>query len=282
LWATLPKNADALTQTVPGVLRAFAALPKDTAACDLAPGTEACLLPELWNSLNEFDDLGNFAKYAAPTIANGRVYAPTFSGALRVYGLFESARPSPPRMATKVSHDSATFVRQSPPPTRMEPGQRVDVDVTMRNMGATAWQPGASTGLLSENPNGNSAWRRDSIVKLTRRVEPGSDYTFRFRVTAPREAIVHFQWRMIADGLAFGPMSTDVEVSVVGPRCAGLRQERDSLVAAQDDTLGARFRGSDHSRAATRMATQLSEIDERLSKAKCAMEPDATSPKLFP
>jgi len=44
---------------------------------------------ELWNSdLNfERDQLGSFSKFASPTVANGRVYVPTFGNQLTVYGL---------------------------------------------------------------------------------------------------------------------------------------------------------------------------------------------------
>jgi hypothetical protein len=43
----------------------------------------------LWNSLQNptRDDLGSFAKFCPPTIANGKVYQATFSGQLAVYGL---------------------------------------------------------------------------------------------------------------------------------------------------------------------------------------------------
>lgn len=43
---------------------------------------------ELWNSLQnkDRDDLGNFAKFCPPTVANGKVYVATFSGQLQVYG----------------------------------------------------------------------------------------------------------------------------------------------------------------------------------------------------
>jgi outer membrane protein assembly factor BamB len=45
---------------------------------------------ELWNSgLDQRDDLGSFAKFATPTIANGKVYVPTFAGYVRVYGLLD-------------------------------------------------------------------------------------------------------------------------------------------------------------------------------------------------
>jgi uncharacterized protein (TIGR03437 family) len=47
------------------------------------------LAQELWNSdLNAArDGLGNLAKYTSPTVANGKVYVPTFSHSLMVYGL---------------------------------------------------------------------------------------------------------------------------------------------------------------------------------------------------
>jgi hypothetical protein len=44
--------------------------------------------PSLWNSTkNAADALGNYAKYSPPTVANGKVYAASWSGALMVYGL---------------------------------------------------------------------------------------------------------------------------------------------------------------------------------------------------
>jgi uncharacterized protein (TIGR03437 family) len=46
------------------------------------------LTHELWNSgMVATDAMGRFAKYVPPTIANGRVYVPTFSNELVIYGL---------------------------------------------------------------------------------------------------------------------------------------------------------------------------------------------------
>ena len=66
----------------------------DHSSRGLAPGTLHAvdaldLTHELWNSdlAAERDQLGAFAKFVAPTIANGRVYVPTFSNELTVYGL---------------------------------------------------------------------------------------------------------------------------------------------------------------------------------------------------
>ncbi len=62
-------------------------------AIDGVPGTlhaldAGNLANELWNSdqNSSRDQLGAFAKFVGPTVANGRVYVPTFSNAVEVYG----------------------------------------------------------------------------------------------------------------------------------------------------------------------------------------------------
>ena len=73
VWASLPKQGNANHNIVPGMLRAF----------------DASTLRELWNSgmCPVRDEVGDFAKFSPPTIANGKVYLATFSGQVRVYGL---------------------------------------------------------------------------------------------------------------------------------------------------------------------------------------------------
>ena len=80
VWAAAPLG-DAGEQTVTGVLRAFDATD---------------LTKELWDSNQNpgRDGLGNYAKFTPPTIANGKVYAATFSGQLVVYGLNPPAASS--------------------------------------------------------------------------------------------------------------------------------------------------------------------------------------------
>jgi uncharacterized protein (TIGR03437 family) len=62
---------------------------------------------ELWNSaMNPARDrLGQYAKFATPTIANGRVYVPTFSKELAVYGLL-AAGPRIDGIASAASNAS--------------------------------------------------------------------------------------------------------------------------------------------------------------------------------
>lgn len=79
VWATTTQSS-ALVTIVPGTLRAFDAMN---------------LNHELWNSdMNSARDaMGNLAKFENPVVTNGRVYVPTFSNQLDVYGLLPPATP---------------------------------------------------------------------------------------------------------------------------------------------------------------------------------------------
>jgi hypothetical protein len=73
LWASYASSGDAEHDVSPGILRAFDA--ND-------------ITKELWNNHQKPGDVGgSYAKFAAPTIANGHVYLPTFSDRVVVYGL---------------------------------------------------------------------------------------------------------------------------------------------------------------------------------------------------
>jgi hypothetical protein len=73
LWASYAASGDAEHDVSPGILRAFD-------ANDVSK--------ELWNNQQDaHDGAGSYAKFAAPTIANGHVYLPTFSNRVVVYGL---------------------------------------------------------------------------------------------------------------------------------------------------------------------------------------------------
>ncbi|MDE3213859.1 MAG: PQQ-binding-like beta-propeller repeat protein [Bacteroidota bacterium] len=72
LWAAYPDGCDAEHNVCPGILAAFDA---------------GNVTHQLWNSVSTNDQVGNYAKFSAPTIANGHVYLATFSGYVDVYGL---------------------------------------------------------------------------------------------------------------------------------------------------------------------------------------------------
>ena len=74
IWASHPFVGDANEKLQPGIVRAFDATD---------------LTKELWTSEQNSarDSLGNVSKFSPVTIANGKVFVPTFSNKLVVYGL---------------------------------------------------------------------------------------------------------------------------------------------------------------------------------------------------
>jgi len=74
LWASYASSGDAESVVSPGILRAY----------DANDVTR-----ELWNNHQNVarDGAGSYAKFSAPTIADGHVYLPTFSNRVVVYGL---------------------------------------------------------------------------------------------------------------------------------------------------------------------------------------------------
>jgi len=77
LWASHAASGDANQSVRPGILRAF----------DANDVTK-----ELWNSNQKSgDNIGSYAKFVSPTIANGKVYMATFSKQLLVYGVNDTA-----------------------------------------------------------------------------------------------------------------------------------------------------------------------------------------------
>ena len=80
VWALHPTAGDGNRGTVAGVLEAFRA---------------DDLRQPIWSSNHDprgSDDLGSFAKFCPPVIANGRVYVATFSQQLVVYGLLSEGQ----------------------------------------------------------------------------------------------------------------------------------------------------------------------------------------------
>lgn len=96
-WANIPLSLDANSGNIIGVLRAFDATD---------------LNKELWNSNQNSsrDAFGNFAKFNSPIIVNGKVYQPTFSGQVVVYGLLGVTAVNPTNQ-----NNTGTFLNQNIP-----------------------------------------------------------------------------------------------------------------------------------------------------------------------
>lgn len=105
-------------------------------------------------------------------------------------------------------------------PATMEAGQQYTVDVTVNNMGSTAWN---STGnkpwrLGSEGPVDNKTWGTSRVnLPQGTEVRPKDTYTFSITVTAPAKAGNYsMQWRMVQDGVQwFGEFSEKLTIAVV-------------------------------------------------------------------
>jgi uncharacterized protein (TIGR03437 family) len=69
------------------------------------------LTHELWNSdlSGGPDVLKSFAKFAVPTVVNGKVYVPTWSNAIAVYGLSASQPPANPAPALAAVMNGASY-----------------------------------------------------------------------------------------------------------------------------------------------------------------------------
>jgi uncharacterized protein (TIGR03437 family) len=92
VWET---TGDYSSRLIPGILHALD-------ASDISK--------ELWNStmVPDRDALGRLAKFVAPTVANGRVYVPTFSSSLAIYGLLPSGNSgSGPPQITAVANGAS-------------------------------------------------------------------------------------------------------------------------------------------------------------------------------
>ena len=133
IWAAGALSSNANQQTVAGVLRAFDATD---------------LTNELWDSRQSTarDDVGNYAKFSPPTIANGKVYLATFSNQLLVYGLLSSSNPAP--TVSAISPPSGT-TNGGTAVTITGTGFRSGATVTLGGTAATNVAVGNSTSITA-------------------------------------------------------------------------------------------------------------------------------------
>lgn len=177
VWATTPTNNNANQQIVPGILYAYDA---DN------------LQNELWNSyrVRERDDFGNYSKFTPPTVANGKVYVPTFSDHVSVYGL-----------------------NPSPPP---DPGTNLLVNGDFEN-GSTGWTFSATTG--SVGPCYTYYGKGAAVLTVTM----GGSQRVSQTITAPStgdyeltaEALTTFVPQFLPPGTAGGTLGVDVAGTTV-------------------------------------------------------------------
>jgi hypothetical protein len=116
VWASHPYSQDANNAVVNGIVHAY-----DASQITTVGGQPQ--LTELWNSkMNAArDDVGNFAKFCPPTVANGKLYMASFgpigtqgTGQLVVYGAVKPVLPSAPALAGKPGDGKVALTWNTP------------------------------------------------------------------------------------------------------------------------------------------------------------------------
>ena len=133
IWVThATGNNNANLGTVPGTMHAVNA---------------TNLQQELWNSdANPLDQLGFFAKMSPATVANGKVYVPTFSNTLNVYGLLSGNSRCVNNAAL-----TGTASSNAPPSPPSTPDQAIDGNPTPPGNNVTTHWYGSGTASVA-NP----------------------------------------------------------------------------------------------------------------------------------
>ena len=237
VWAAMPRwDRDALNHTVRGVLRAYQAYPDS--------GNE---LKEIWNSdggaratspgdckdagATGNDQLGDFAKFVPPTVAEGEVYVSTFSHRLVAYGINQPVRIAHTGAPQK-SYDAKLEI--GPAPASVEPGKPIAVSIAATNTGDAAWRIEDDIELGSQTIAASVAKPTEGleVLKVQREVPPGETYTFAFHLTAPDEEETRaFSWRLVRKGGAtkqptgqwFGSATQEWEFDTLQSACDDLR-----------------------------------------------------------
>jgi arylsulfatase A-like enzyme len=116
----------------------------------------------------------------------------------------------------KPTGNNAAFVSQEVP--ELLAGDTVNVSITMKNSGVSAWTKSRQFKLGSRGPADNEIWglkrvelsEGDSIVT-------GEEKTFTFDITVPdADGIYVFQWQMVQDGEEWFGASSDIKQIIFG------------------------------------------------------------------
>ena len=120
-------------------------------------------------------------------------------------------------LAHNVPPNDAQYITQQGPPSTMLAGDQIAVSVTMKNTGSNAWSEPGMYRLGSQNPADNLFWGLNRVFfPPGESIVYGQSKTFAFMITAPQAAgTYNFQWRMVNNGVWFGEISQNIQVSVL-------------------------------------------------------------------
>lgn len=120
----------------------------------------------------------------------------------------------PPPVKNDVNYNST--YKYNNLPAEVTTGGTYDIVITMRNTGATGWNPSEdmlkiTTSTINDTKN---PWPVQ-IVNLPQEVVPGGEYSFQFKLTAPPESGEYtLQAQMVHKDVPFGEPSPNVQIRV--------------------------------------------------------------------
>jgi hypothetical protein len=182
VWASFPTSGNANNQVRPGSVAAYR-------ANDVSAG-------ELWSTdLNSRNIVGDFSKFNSPTVANGKLFIPTFSNAVKVYGLScNSAANNLP--AGNGSGLKAAYFSDADPgvPFPAEPTlTQLDKNINFN------WADGSPAKEISKD-NFKARWTGNLL--------PLSDETYTFYVTASDGVRLWINDELLVDSWKDQPVTT--------------------------------------------------------------------------
>jgi hypothetical protein len=243
VWASMPRyNKDALAHLAPGILRAYRAYPDATGK-----------LVELWNSdygvvrstvcnpggKKGPDQVGTFAKFVSPTVADGKVYMSTFIKELAVYGLKPTAVHA--MIAPIGNAYDAELQIGGQLPESVDAGSQVSISITVRNRGTSTWRAADAIRLSSQTASDTEYLPiegRDALTIL-HDVAPQGTYVFDFHLAMPAKEGVHYlTWRLLRtseNGQAahdwIGASTNEWMFMILRPECAAVHARAKNALA---------------------------------------------------
>jgi RHS repeat-associated protein len=121
--------------------------------------------------------------------------------------------------------ESAQFSNQNIISYTMNVGQQQNITVYFKNTGSTTWSNGAGYSMISQNPANNTIWTPGNSVAIAQTVAPNGTAGFYFTIYAPPTAgIYNLQWRMAKNGVVFGDLSANAQITINGSGGGGTTQ----------------------------------------------------------
>ncbi|MDA3824120.1 MAG: sulfatase-like hydrolase/transferase [Bacteroidales bacterium] len=116
----------------------------------------------------------------------------------------------------KATGNNSAFVSQQVP--ELKEGETLNVSITMKNTGTTAWTQTGQFKLGSMSPADNDIWGLKRIdLNIGDSIVPGAEKTFTFDISVPDiDGIFNFHWQMVQDGEEWFGEKSEIKQVITG------------------------------------------------------------------